>query len=380
MFAGKKTETERAVALAFPEMIGDDSSRSLSSSNGDLISGISLDDFLLGDDSSSKGSDGNALSSYQKDGTIGNGAMIKANGTVDLEKNLGDDDDGNSSSTCNDYLIDFEVPSSTPPTPATATTNVTTAHSEWLTMPPSMWRRRTAEPRRAPDRHIVTSRITFWESMCLAAIFFVIATCVTVVVTLAGQYNSQDSSGGLESVSEPTLVPTISPPHVARFHRLEAIHEWLETDFPLPGTPQGAALEWMVSSDFKYILGETIPSKAEYDLYSEILASNASGSIEYVKDEHKSMEKFRTRVTQRYALLVLDFATGMESPLGGWATLTGARLHECTWPGVVCRRDDDAVKALELDPSVFFSGAPAGSIPSEIGLLTNLGTSTRLTI
>ena len=363
-----KTGTERAVAFAFPELV--DNSMSI---DDDELSVISFDDCYLNGDLMQDGADaskenfGEVTKPSQKKGTISNDAV------VDIANRGGQGGDENNSQ-CNEYLIDIEIPS-TPPTPATTTSNVTTAHSEWLT--PTLRREKQQPPAVARPR-----RVTLWECMCLAAIFFVLAICVSVIVVIVGRYGSSPDIGigiGTEGVVEP---PPTASPSLARLHRVEAIREWLQLDLPLPGTltPQEAALEWMVSSDFSYILGATIPSKAEYNLYNQALVENANNNDEpvaYVNDEHKEMERFLFHVTQRYALLVFYFATGMESPLGGWATMTGARLHECIWPGVVCRSEDDAVKELELNPSVYGTAAPTGSIPSEIGMLEHIGTTAR---
>jgi len=363
-----KTGTERAVAFAFPELV--DNSLSI---NDDELSVISFDDCNLNGDLMQDGADvskeniGEVIEPFQKEGTISNGSI------VDIANRGGQGGDDENNSQCNEYLIDFEIPS-TPPTPATTTSNVTTAHSQWLT--PTLRREKQQQPAVAR-----TSRVTLWECLCLAAIFFVLAICVSVIVVIVGRYGSSPAIGtsiGTEGVVEP---PPTASPSVARLHRLEAIREWLQLDLPLPGgTPQEAALDWMVSSDFSYILGATIPSKAEYNLYNQVVVENANNNsvtVAYVNDEHKEMERFLFHVTQRYALLVFYFATGMDSPLGGWATMTGARLHECIWPGVVCRGQDDAVKELELNPSVYGAATPTGSIPSEIGMLQHIGTTAR---
>jgi hypothetical protein len=110
---------------------------------------------------------------------------------------------------------------------------------------------------------------------------------------------------------------------------------------PLPGTPQLDALEWMASDDLELWDYETI-------------------SVE--------------RLKQRYALAVFHIATGRWNTRGGWATTSGARQHECYWPGVYCDRNNHVVLSLRLDT---FVGILQGSIPSDIFLLSNLGTYSR---
>ena len=144
---------------------------------------------------------------------------------------------------------------------------------------------------------------------------------------------------------------------------------------PIPGTPQHDALVWMAYVDVPSILG--------HDLQLRSIASETNDTNEteaaLVWNTNLSI-----RITQRYVLLVLFFHNiGTEHlMLGGWASLTGARLTECIWPGITCRRKVttatepntqlSVVTGLELNPWIAHLH---GSIPTEIGFLPHLGAS-----
>jgi hypothetical protein len=150
-------------------------------------------------------------------------------------------------------------------------------------------------------------------------------------------------------------------------------HHYGTTNFnPKPGTPQYDALFWMAHVDVPSILGDDL------SLHIPNILNNTNEE----ETDLLSNSNISIRITQRFALLLLFFNNiGTENlMLGGWASLIGARLSECIWPGVTCRTSLDTINhtkttvvtGLELNPWV---ATLHGTIPTEIGLLTNLGPS-----
>jgi hypothetical protein len=191
-----------------------------------------------------------------------------------------------------------------------------------------------------------TDRKTWHEfSYCKLMLFLGTVTVVTSVlvtiivwVAMSRSSNAADMSPIRDSESPTFEFPTID--ETPRFRSPEFMEE-LRTVVgvdPLPGTPQLGALEWMASDDLELWDYESI-------------------SVE--------------RLKQRYALVVFHIATGRWNTRGGWATPSGTRMHECYWPGVYCDRDNAVVTSLRLDT---FVGTLQGSIPSDIFLLSTLGT------
>jgi hypothetical protein len=177
----------------------------------------------------------------------------------------------------------------------------------------------------------------------LGTVTVVTSVLVTIIVWVAmsRSSNATDMSPIRDSGTPTFEFPTIDKaPSFRSPEFMEELRIVVGVD-PLPGTPQLDALEWMASDDLELWDYETI-------------------SVE--------------RLKQRYALAVFHIATGRWNTRGGWATTSGARQHECYWPGVYCDRNNHVVLSLRLDT---FVGILQGSIPSDIFLLSNLGTYSR---
>jgi hypothetical protein len=201
-----------------------------------------------------------------------------------------------------------------------------------------------------------------WEKILLIVVILVVLFCCGITAITIFRFRSADSGFIAVYPPEPsltnvTIVPSFPPHNQERFNLIRKYVFGGQNIFsggPNIGTPQYNALTWMADIDAPNILGE---------INSTELAHSADLS---------------TRITQRYALLVIFFAIiGPEQlALGGWASITGARLPECIWPGVTCRTTHGTntatvVVGLHLDPMI---SRVHGSLPTELGLLSNLGT------
>jgi hypothetical protein len=187
-----------------------------------------------------------------------------------------------------------------------------------------------------------TDRKSWQEFSCCKLMLFlgtvtvVTSLFVTIIVWVA---MSRSSNATDMSPIRDAGIPTFEFPTTPQFRTpgfMEELRTVVGVD-PLPGTPQLGALEWMASDDLELWDYESI-------------------SVE--------------RLKQRYALVVFHIATGRWNTRGGWATPSGARQHECYWPGVYCDRENAVVLSLRLNT---FVGTLQGSIPSDIYLLTTLG-------
>lgn len=183
----------------------------------------------------------------------------------------------------------------------------------------------------------------FWQesSNCKLMLFFGIVSVVLMSVLIIIFVEPGMSRSSNADSMPPILDAGLTFDDTPRFRSPEFMEE-LRTvvgvdPLPLPGTPQLGALEWMASDDLELWYYESI-------------------SVE--------------RLKQRYALVVFHIATGRWNTKGGWATPSGARQHECYWPGVYCDRENAVVLSLRLDT---FVGTLQGSIPSDIFLLSSLG-------
>jgi hypothetical protein len=182
-----------------------------------------------------------------------------------------------------------------------------------------------------------------WQefSCCKLMLFLGTVTVVTSLLVTIFVWVAMSRSGNATDMSpiRDSGIPTFEFPTPG--FRTPGFMEELRTVVgvdPLPGTPQLGALEWMASDDLELWDYESI-------------------SVE--------------RLKQRYALVVFHIATGRWNTRGGWATPSGARQHECYWPGVYCDRENAVVLSLRLNT---FVGTLQGSIPSDIYLLSTLGT------
>jgi hypothetical protein len=206
-----------------------------------------------------------------------------------------------------------------------------------------------------------------------------IITTLAIIRHLRNEYSSGTAvaPGILTSPSNQTAITTDSSNNTAsddeRFFRIRIClsRHYGNTNFdPLPGTPQHDALAWMAYVDVPSLLGTDLQLRTP-------------STTNYTNEEEATLrwnENLSIRVTQRYVLLLFFFNNiGAENlMLGGWASLTGARLTECIWPGISCRTIAGATKnsktsvvtGLELNPWIAHLH---GTIPTEIGLLPYLG-------
>jgi hypothetical protein len=197
------------------------------------------------------------------------------------------------------------------------------------------------------NRSLASSNATdrkSWQLMLFSGIVTVVTSLLVIIFVWVGMSRSSNATG-MSPIRE-SGIPTTEFPAIHETPRfgspefMEELRTVVGVD-PLPDTPQLGALEWMASDDLELWDYESI-------------------SVE--------------RLTQRYALVVFHIATGRWNTKGGWATPSGARQHECYWPGVYCDRDNAVVVSLRLDT---FVGTLQGSIPSDIFLLSTLGTCSR---
>lgn len=238
---------------------------------------------------------------------------------------------------------------------------VLTAHSEW-----------GAKQRRHHDLLPPPPlRLKTWEKVLVAIVLLLVAACVAVTVAVILRHRRQKDAASDAVVAD---FPTAAPSSNGNGARYDAIREWLSDvmdDPVVPGTAQHDALFWLATGDTRKILGDELPSKQLYDAYQNGMPPSSS-SIALVDETHAALVAFRIHIVQRYAMLVIFYSViGVDGlKLGGWATLTGSHLTECIWPGAICR-DDVALTSLALDNPTL--GLIRGSLPTELGLLTNLG-------
>jgi hypothetical protein len=340
----KNSLQKQAVALAFPDMVdmvGDHSDASFQAHWNDA-----------------SGEDYSALSfcvdetrrSHQPDGVR---SISLDEGSVYTSR----DDDIEIASNARYSIQDSHEPSPnrfTSPT-QTATTvaisNISAIHRGRL--------RKHPKTKAAPSQR--PGRLTIWEKVLISMVLLIMSACVSVtVVVIVRHWNSKGSTSSLATVPPFPIATTATNDNATV--RLESIRAWLQVD-PAPGTPQDKASHWLAEGDLTYILGDPIPSKQQYDDMKNNSSLNTG-------KEYAAMEAFRVHITQRYALLVFFFTAIVDGiALGGWASITGARLPECLWPGVDCI-DQDVVTGLEISSSLGFL---QGSLPTELGLLSKLG-------
>jgi hypothetical protein len=216
--------------------------------------------------------------------------------------------------------------------------------------------------------------LTIWEILFLVfAVLAIVACGVVTTVIIMGHMTTKNThvvpTIQHASNSTATAIPSVYM-NLTSNERFNHIRDWL-SDYdhpfdPTPGSPQYHAILWMAFVDMPTILGKGIQKPLN--------STNMNLSI---------------RITQRYVLLVIFFQNiGMDHlALGGWASITGARLTECIWPGVTCTtikvnnedgttansitQEVTVVTGLNLNPTI---GLLRGSLPTELGLLSNLRT------
>ena len=201
-----------------------------------------------------------------------------------------------------------------------------------------------------PDAYV----LMLWEKILLAVVVLVVLFCcgITSIVIFEFRNPNPGTAAVPTTSTNVTIVPALPSSNRERF-RLLCSYIGCDDNDPIIGTPQYEALFWMTNVDSPTILG---------DINNTDLAND---------------DDLKRRIIQRYALLVFFFAViGPEHLLlGGWASVTGARLPECLWPGVTCRatpgtKDPTVVVGLLFDATI---ARLHGSLPTDLGLLSNLG-------
>jgi hypothetical protein len=127
---------------------------------------------------------------------------------------------------------------------------------------------------------------------------------------------------------------------------------------PKKNTPQFQALRFLIYNDKFY----------------NLLNDDDDEEEDHIDDpDDPDWQDIIPNLEQRYALLVLYYGLGGEfAGRNGWASLSGALLHECSWPGILCE-EDFVVTELVLDPHVVARpSAIQGRLHTEIGRLRNL--------
>jgi hypothetical protein len=197
------------------------------------------------------------------------------------------------------------------------------------------------------------------STRCLLA---VVALLVALGLGLSfGITASSDSSDVNLSMSpsmdnNPSLAPSMDPGLTMRVSVLTSFIKNISLlsseAIMLDGTsPESRALSWIIFND------TTVDTSA--------LASNSSDEL------FQSAIGFR--VIQRYCLLVMWF---QQTESAKWSITTGWLVdpEECTWFGIACESVESAEGAYDAVTQIVFNliGSYVGSIPPDIGLLSNL--------
>jgi Leucine-rich repeat (LRR) protein len=167
----------------------------------------------------------------------------------------------------------------------------------------------------------------------------IIAVSLGVTLT-SGAANAGSGNEGSQSYIEkfPTSSPTLSPTRIddGFIDILSGVSSW--ESLTTPGTPQFQAMVWLSTFDVS------------------------------------AVEPTDPRFLQRYALVVIYFASG-----GGKSWLEDENwleptLHECDWgPSTIECRQDSALSRIVSSLDLTRNGL-AGSLPPEVGILTGLET------
>jgi hypothetical protein len=387
-----KTTLETVVATAFPELVN--------MSDSSFLDHWNSTDYSIDEDLGDAYSDQYFVDDDDDDDDV-HLNISSAPSHLDSSIYTSAGEDTNDLETSKDFTSPFNSPSKytdrifvVSPSPTAANTTVT-AHSEWWTP------RAQAKPEITLDcgnternedndrkqKRTPPLRLAMWEKILIIVVLLGVIACVFVAVVIT--LDQTTGIGKLASIwpgknLEPstTAAPSMGPRAPAynisdhSEDRFTVIGAWLNMENATPGTYQHDALLWLAHADLPHILGP-LPSKQAYDITAGLETLHPNVTVDGDTGSIAEVEAFLQRLAQRFALLVLYFAVmeaGGGVPAGGWASITGARLNECLWPGVICSDKGQYVSGLEIDPNVGFL---QGSLPSELGLLSNLGKSTQ---
>jgi hypothetical protein len=363
------TKIEKVVAMVFPELVNAGSNNSNSDDNSSQCSFESLfngSTYYIDEYFNSIGFDGSTTDCHSTISGLSGASLFAGKSNDDVESVY--TTSSSSSSTLEGLKISHNESSPT-----------ATEHSNTLATVAS-----TLEKSSTPKHDKTTGIPSSWSSLLrgmlllekifiMVLLFAIITGCVITTLTVIRHVHTKNISTssvqGIISTSNQTAISTTTVISVTNHsneseNRLHQIRLWLGDDFnPPPGMPQYDALVWLAYDDMPTILGTDLQPR---------LPRNDTNQAESIRWN----SNLSTRITQRYVLLLLFFANiGTEDlMLGGWGSLTGARLIECIWPGVTCRTSPDGISVVtgvEMNPNI---GHLHGSIPAEIGLLSNLGT------
>jgi hypothetical protein len=256
--------------------------------------------------------------------------------------------------------------------PTNSPTTVTTAHSEWYT--PNHRGRRAPQNQQAKNGKKLIATPTMWEILCCTGIVLLIAACISILALVVIKKHVDTAKTGSSPLQSDVMdynakAQTTSMQEVQQ--RLQEFQQWLELDStPALGTPQYKALHWMAADDLQINIYEQnpLPTKLIYDVYKQVVESGVA--TDKFKKDYSEMNILFLHINQRFALLVLYFANISEVNGEGWASLTGIRMHECDWLGVICDSLTKAVTSIEISGS---DAMLSGSLATEIGLLSSLG-------
>ena len=182
----------------------------------------------------------------------------------------------------------------------------------------------STETDRAVNSPLRSRRALIFDTLI---VLFTLAGCATLLWFASTRPSSSDSTSSVtDSELSFSAAPSVAPPT----DRMEQIQEQLQLDSPLTQS-QFQALHWMVHVDLSV-------------------------------DKHAQPSK------QRFALLVLHFATGVWGPER--IHVVGKYQDECQWPGVGCDSHGRIHQLTIRPPLRMEAGA---SLPTEVGLLASLG-------
>lgn len=308
-----KSDTERAVAMSFPELVN-------------IPSGDDVDQWFLDDDGSSLFTsdltcDGDTAKHSEKDAVV---------------------------------VADEEIPS----TPATVETTMLLLSRELqangLVAPGDDDDDNYTMEAEMKEFHLSKKATRWWEFVVLLACLIVVAGCgslMGIAVIKAKREVNPFSFPAEESLYDSSL------DYEESLNRTKLIRKWLGVvDEPPRGSPQERAMHWLGNQDARQILRDEMPTVEVFEIYKEGVLP-----LELYDD----LSTFVARLVQRYAVLVIYFSTGATYPSAGYATITGSRLEECAWPGIICSHEG-VLQSFTLDHRV------VGTLPTEIGLLSSL--------